>query len=59
MLIVVAPPPKAGFDAALLGAHTDGVVMHVERGLTWFSAIEHGQEILDLGQANLLGTAVT
>ncbi len=59
MLIVVAPPPKAGFDAALLGAHTDGVVMHVERGLTWFSAIEHGQELLDLGQANLLGTAVT
>ena len=59
MLIVVAPPPKTGLDMALLGAHTDGVVLHIEKGLTWFSAIEHGEEILDLGQANLLGTAVT
>ena len=54
-LVILAPPPQAGMDLALLADQVDGVVLTVERGQTWHLALESAYEGLSQNRLTLFG----
>ena len=58
MLIFVAPPPMSGMASAVIANHVDGVVLHIEQGLTWHSGLEMARESIGRTRSNIIGGVV-
>ena len=49
------PPVVSVTDAQIMATKTDGVVFVVRRGVAHTDDVKHAKEVLDMGQANVLG----
>lgn len=58
-LVFVAPPPMSGMSAAVIGNYVDGVVLHVEQGLTWHSGLEMAREQIGRSRTVLSGVVIS
>ncbi|MEM9774883.1 MAG: hypothetical protein AAF902_09900 [Chloroflexota bacterium] len=58
ILIFVAPPPMSGMASAVLAHHVDGVVLHIEQGLTWHSGLEMARDTIGQTRSTIMGCVV-
>ncbi len=59
MIVFDAPPLNAVADAAILGTHTDGVVLVARAGVTDRDAVQYALERLENVRAPVLGTVLS
>ena len=50
------PPVVSVTDAQIMATKTDGVVFVVRRGIAHTDDVKHAKELLDMVQANVLGS---